>query len=224
MSFRTFGWFGPYCATTPAQEPLNLIVHDYESPAAAPQSGGRVNFPLDVAMKVFWEAATFQITSTVSATIGATSRTDTVNVAVNWGQIEDSQEVFTPRQGLNLAKEMLCAINPAIVGGYHTLYRESSPGGRSFQFGLAPQPNVRNGLLALNLFCVHEIGALFPASEVFQRIKLFSEQPQYGETTWQLVTPWGSYTLPLTISRPSQMNNNSLTITVTAADPAARHA
>lgn len=227
MGFKTIGWFGPYCAenTPNGRDPKEFIVHDYNSQEAAPQQiGGNVKFPLDVAMKIFWEASTFNIQSTIEATIGGTTKSDTVNVVVNWGQITDSTGFFNERGSISTAKEMLCAINPNQIKANHTLYREYVTNGRQFLFGISPQPYIDNGLLTFNFFCSHEIGPLFPVGEIFQKIKILEEQPQYGERIWNLYTPWGNYVLPLIVSRPLQTNTSVLSITVTGSNALERYA
>jgi hypothetical protein len=228
MSFRTLGWFGSDCPSIPTQffgpEIFSFAVHDYNNPLPAPQPiGGRVNFPLDIAMKIFWEAESYQIESNISATISDLTRSGSISINVPWGNIAEPLNFFPPRDRLNNAKEMLCSIknSPPAGNNLHTLNQTLS-GNRHF-FSITPRPWIADNLLVFGMVFQHDIGILFPADQVFIETKTFQTQPQYGTGSWQLNSPWGNFSLPMTISRPIQISG-SFSITVSGADPETRYA
>jgi hypothetical protein len=127
-NFRTIGWFGSECYTPatrfvppqgfiPSQLPY-MNIRKFWNPLLEPKpanqpSGYQGDFPLELAMKIFWEAETITMTSniTTSTTFGPISASGTSTI--KWGSYND--ESFPPttnlRDGVLTAKEMLCHID-----------------------------------------------------------------------------------------------------------------
>lgn len=221
MSFYTHGWFGPYCPRIETGFLASFNVHDFNNPAPAPQPiGGRVNFPLDVAMKLCWEVDEYIINSTVSGpeANGPQIRTSNLNLNISWGEVSDFSNFFTERPSLEKAVEMLCVLgkDSTIDREWTTLLRENY-----YTFAMPNRPYFYDNLLSYPIGWSHalpengaiEIGTLVPEPLSGANVREF----------FQLSTPWGSFTLPY--ARRNIINSSSsLSITVTAADPQERYA
>jgi hypothetical protein len=221
MSFRTLGWFGPNCPNIISPSifggPASGNVHDFNNLAPPPQSiGGRVDFPLDVAMKLCWEVDQYIINSSITDPINGTS---TLNLTVTWGSVYDFAGFFLPRPSLQTAKEMLCVKGKNTTAARaSTLYREDY-----YTFAMPHRPDIYQNLLNYRLIWQHFHPD--PSGGGFDLSTAVSENiiGSFVVESFQLSTPWGNFTLPYT-RRAIIGSSSSLSITVTAADPAVRYA
>jgi hypothetical protein len=249
MSFLTLGWFGSNCPSPPfdAFGQGNYTGMDMYDFSTGDQSS---EFPLAIAMKLFWEAQEFLIEATVTGAgeILVNNESQEVIVTRNiartvlWGGIQgyDSAD----RAPFSDAKSALCGIlqqgGPFIDGGAHTAYKDDSSDETIVNFIIWRRPFlVENRLVA-----PFEVRALINVSlqSVFpsKAIGTIATQPErlIGETvgTFQelensclWVTPWGNVNSPLYGSITGNegrqfQTTGSMSITVTAADPATRYA
>jgi hypothetical protein len=222
MSFYTNGWFGPYCPLTIPPSifggQASFNVHDFDNPAPPPQPiGGRVNFPLDVAMKMCWEANQYIINSSITSPV---SGTNTVNLSVTWGSVYDFSGFFIPRPNLETAKEMLCVMGGTAgqEGEWTTLYRENV-----YSFAMPFRPSIYQGVLSYQLGWTHNhptsAGSGLSLSTVISENNIGS----FIIEQFQLLTPWGNFSVPYR-RLPVVGSSSSLSITVTAANPQGRYA
>lgn len=142
--FRCIGTFGPYCptvlpSTTPGFSPYvragNLrLVAQSVAEQMSPQQQLSV-FPTELAMKIFWEADTINMTASVTTQyLALGSVTGTCNRTIVWGSYDVNvpgfQNLNDLRQGVETAAEMLCHISDecslpgAATFPTHTLFRE----------------------------------------------------------------------------------------------------
>jgi hypothetical protein len=236
--FRTRGWFGPQCPTLGSLYFDDFNIHDFSDPSPAPQPiGGRVNFPLDIAMKIFWEAQSFQINSFIEATVNGETKSDTKNITIPWGAFVTAsfQQGDFQRQSVETAKEMLCILqNPSSsIASWHTFSTSflNSPLPATWYSFFLLNPSISTFPAAIDLLIFemewrHDITLLFGSQ--FQQIVITagSTRPNIGPVnigSWNLNTPWGNFSLPLWGSG-GRVVDASVTITVTAADPAVRYA
>lgn len=240
--FRTRGWFGPQCPLTAPVFFLPLSFHDFNNTEDLPPQpiGGNVSIPLDVAMKIFWNASTYRIQSSLTATVDNVTRSESKDLIINWGDVSDARlgigggGIYPPRSGLTTAKEMLCEIQKQPIP-INTLYTERPLGLFSadiaFELGAAPwlQTFGNRRVLRLPLDFAHSLRMLFPNPlglvGAYHVTRPFFNEGGVTPTpsgNWSLNTPWGNFAFPL-YSFPT-VTSNSLTITVTEADPEERFA
>jgi hypothetical protein len=236
MSFRTLGWFGPLCPNPlPPDPPFASSPNEFKATRMYNlQTRERINeFPLDIAMKIFWEADTIAIDGffTVEYTAQGGARavaTVAGETSVSWGAIDIFNPLFVAnRPPIATAKEMLCTIQKAGNAGIHTLHETDT--------SFSPRMIIRilrqiwgDGTAAYAPFSINFEGAVTTqAGAQIITTSVFPENaPQVGAANW--ITPWGNAMSPLFFSRTPIGNvihlDSSMTITVTAADPAVRYA
>lgn len=235
MSFRTFGYFGPLCPLPVPQagpySPPNVLnnMRMYNI-----LSGERIDeFPLDVAMKIFWEAETISINGFITAEYttpqgGRAVGTLSGGTSVQWGEVNEvSPFPFTPyRPPMASAKEMLCTIQKAGNLGIHTFHSTLS----SISPRMAIEIRRRDfgdGQISYAPFSINFEGAYTTSQGVQIFVLPFTNAGRVpvGNANW--ITPWGNVSTPLFFS-PFYGNEthiaSEMTITVTAANPTTRYA
>lgn len=237
MSFRTIGWFGAECAN------LSSTVNNmrlYRAGSAPPPNG----LPLELAMKIFWEADKITISGQITTENLQTTFSNSVNETVNWG----TYRLFGSniRDFVATAKEMLCFINsknklmPSPMFPWHTAFIENKIGGvvppsdsgrtwsTNYSVIIEPRPyyNPNTGALYAPFSFGLENSGLISGPNGFGVGQLAYSQtsapPQEKPfVNASLITPWGNAQIE-TIATQTVVSG-SLTITVTAADPATRY-
>lgn len=179
MSFQTIGWFGADCYTStenivfpqvPTQMP-NMVVWKFWNPNLNPQptdlpAGYQGNFPLELAMKIFWESATITMNASLTSTEGNFTISSSISAAINWGGFDDqvTAQVGFPylenlRVGIGTAKEMLCHINSdnqlqpnpmPLYNSSHTVLRRQRQLGVRTRPNLPPEPYGDRWIIAIN--------------------------------------------------------------------------
>jgi len=190
-------------------------------------------FPVDIAMKLFWEALTFNVTASITANFGGLVGTTTIsqNQTFNWGVIaSDPPTVFDPRSGLITATEALCAIqeSPDLFPDLrsHTLFIKDQIV-NTIQTRLSFEMSTKelyliDGILHAPFSVGFQAGtAIIQTGSNF--LTQFPPQLLGNSATWN--TPWGNTSTPLRgASQGNPIIAGSITITVTAADPEVRYA
>jgi hypothetical protein len=214
MSFRTIGWFGPQCPRLPNVFETNagMVMYDYEKSERVKE------FPLDLAMQIFWGAQTITANFAIDYTISGISYSESRQIVVQWGEIAFASGSVLDRAPVTTASAMLCNVqNPQ--SQIHTFKETINSGGGNGDiqtfFGINRRPTL--GLKKLH--------APFSAQIAFEGsvAALSTSNTQGGiiAGTCQWNTPWGNAQTPL--RRFGAATGGSMTITVTAADPATRY-
>jgi hypothetical protein len=219
MSFRTIGWFGPQCAER------------IQSFQIADRMRLGNDFPLELAMKIFWEAATFQIVGSVTTQNGTGSDalivTNNVDHTFDWGAWTYSPPNGFDRPTATKAHELLCR-------DYHTLYDAQtlkttndanwSSRVRGFinRAPFAPSIYQKDTIYAPFQFSIDNAGIVSRLNGIFlSAVRDGAGQTEAEGPNANIETPWGNYSCPTRIGTAVQ--SASMTITVTAADPATRY-
>jgi hypothetical protein len=246
--FRKFGFFG--------ESPGSC---EYINQGIAPewtgmemfnlQTNQRTNFgfPLDLAMKIFWEAQSFTIrtsvivdnTSVGEICCGCPPGNYTTTDTFQWGSIPLQLNAVPYTKALDIVcrpgvsvvfdgvfdQELdvfQCDAPPFSEGGFDPPPFQGSADYRTV-FGMPSVPFAANSMVHASFFVTHEIfrsgGNAFVRASPLRITNLLSYENSNG-CLW--ITPWGNATSPLYgyINAASA----SMTITVTAADPAIRYA
>jgi hypothetical protein len=236
MNFHTLGWFGPLCPDPlPPSPPLASSPNEFKATRMYNlQTNERINeFPLDIAMKIFWEADTIAIDAffTIQYTISGVTQVATIagGTSAQWGEIDFFNPVSTipNRPPIASAKEMLCTIQKTGNDGIHTFHSTDS--------SLSPRMIIQirqriygDETAAYAPFVINFEGGPVPqtGAQIITTSVFPAAAVQVGFANW--ITPWGNATSPLFFSRIPVGNvthlNSSMTITVTAAAPAVRYA
>jgi hypothetical protein len=235
MSFRTLGWFGPECflSTTRWNVAPPKYLEIYNS-----QTGSNQDFPLELAMKIFWESQTISINASLtwvrffSGPQQYVPFTASYNETLNWGERRSNFiDLPSARTGLQTAKELLCSSSHTtlLLSGGNT-----GGGTGELQFDISRRP-----------FAIYENGGYRIFAPIFVLVRSGSgagvvdnnEFPiqdvaeQMGECL--ITTPWGNTSSPIIVAPPqtqpdgfvlSFVESVSIAIDFTAADPATRYA
>lgn len=233
-NFRTIGWFGSEC---PVKDVLaeNMVL--YTPDETPPPARG---LPLEVAMKIFWEAQTINISGSITTENLESSFSNSINETFEWGAYISASPINTIRSSVATAKEMLCFINsenqltPAPAFPWHTAFSGSKSGGftedgkewfTTYGVLIYPQPfynPITKKLCAPISFAIDN-GGLISAENGFgldrRLANGFTTKPFVNAT---IVSPWGTYSFETVASY--SVSSGNLTLTVTAADPEVRYA
>jgi hypothetical protein len=237
MSFRTLGWFGPNCPLplppppttfSPPNEFKDTRMYNLQTKEIVNE------FPLDIAMKIFWEAKTISVDASVTASYpisggGTETGTLTGETSAEWSEI--SRPEFASRQPVQTAKELLCILKQpsSLFPNNHT--------NKATDFSVSPRLSIiirareftdENVLYAP--FLINVEGAIAPqptqfGAQIFTTSVASINANQVGVANW--TTPWGNTTSPLFFSASGGAGphvSSFMNITVTAADPATRYA
>jgi hypothetical protein len=227
MSFRTIGWFGPQC-------PQKIFSYQIIDRMKLSQNSVGDDFPLELAMKIFWEAATFQIVGSVTTQNGtgsdALTVTNNVDHTFDWGAWTYSPPNGFDRPTATKAHELLCR-------DYHTLYDAQtlkttnganwSSWVRGFinRAPFAPltySTDTIKNIYAPFQFFIDNAGIVSRLNGIFlSAVRDGAGQTEAEGPKATIETPWGDYSCPTRIGTAVQ--SASMTITVTAADPATRY-
>jgi hypothetical protein len=235
MSFRTLGWFGPECFQSDgrwvAAPPKYLEIYNS-------QTGSNQDFPLELAMKIFWESQTISINASLtwvrffSGPPRYVSFTASYNETLNWGERRANfTSLPSERTGLQTAKELLCSSS-------HTTLLLSSVneggGDGELQFEIFKRP-----------FAIYENGGYRIFAPIFVLVRSGSATGFVNNNEWPIqdvaeqmgecliTTPWGNTSSPIIVPPPqtqpdgfvlSFVESVSMSIDFTAADPATRYA
>jgi hypothetical protein len=217
MAFRTKGWFGPQCPVFPNPPPQALEIYDS-------QSGTNPEFPLEIATKIYWEASSYRVQADIDYRFwdgeGYESFVDSADETIEWCQAAPFNNP-PARQGLLTAKELLCSF-------YHTdvtILRDFFF--LQFRVGKTPEGGGSKIFMPLE--------AAFQGNSVgFVRLNTGRFPNQIVMGTGEIITPWGNVEVPLFVRELfldatdgfvlGFTQSASMTITVTAADPAVRYA
>lgn len=226
MSFRTIGLFGPRC-------PEKLQSYQIPDRMRLSQNPVGNDFPLELAMKIFWEAEMFYITASVVTKNGDGIFTQNVAHSFPWGSWRyhyygvDRVPGWDDRPSATNAKDLLCR-------DYHTF---SSVSTSRMDNGVAWQSNVwclinRVPFAAPSTYQTDAIYAPFrfyiDNTGLTSRLNgiILSPFRGVGQTETEgpsanIETPWGNYSCPTRIG--IEVESVSMTITVTASDPTTRY-
>jgi hypothetical protein len=246
MSFRTLGYFGPECPTPP-QFPFEGQFNKMRLVPQAQASG--YDFPLELAMKIFWESATLQITGSVTTDINGTF-TSTVDETFSWGSYRDDTFPANARDTITRAKDLLClkkstpltALHGNLTFGSHTIFRKnitrSRPSGGTWNtviFGFIREVPYLDSFVAQTRIyapfqCFIENSGLTGAPNGIYldpfapraTAPFTGGSPTLEGPTASITTPWGNFSAPTRIGQA--VTSSSLSITVTAADTSVRYA
>jgi hypothetical protein len=241
MSFRTLGWFGPNCPLPlpPPPTPFSPPQEFKDTRMYNLQTKETVNeFPLDIAMKIFWEAETISFEASVSALFffqnQLTSGSFSGSESAVWSEIDLDLSPSSAREPVQTAKELLCILKrpSSLFPNNHTV---------KLQAGNLPRTNIAiqsrefaDEEFLYAPFSISIEGGLGPPSEfgtfsagaqIFTTSVASINANQVGFANW--ITPWGNATSPLFFSGifgTETHVSSSMTITVTAANPATRYA
>jgi hypothetical protein len=220
MSFRTLGWFGPACPFTPTVGTWEgMEMYDFSSETQLSQ------FPLDIAMKIFWEAQTITVDASVTFPLSGSSATRSGSITSAWGEFDRRGGTIGSqfnRPFFENAKSALCPI--ANSSGTHTYKEEifsAVPVSSGFliEFIIQRRPYFVNNKLIAPFFAALAVGV-----GVEIRTSPRSDVGTLMPNTCLWITPWGNVNSPLYRASGGASTTGSMTITVTAADPAARYA
>jgi len=232
--FNTLGWFGPLCPLpVPAAGPFsppnvlnNMRMYNI-------LNGQRIDeFPLDIAMKIFWEAEAISIDGFITAEYTTPQGNRAVatlsgGTSVQWGEVNPVGPFpFTPyRPPIATAKEMLCTIQKLGNFGLHTFHSTLSSVSPRMSIEIVRR-DYGDGQISYAPFSMNFEGSLSPSQgvQIFSRPWTNAGRVPVGAANW--ITPWGNTTTPLFFSALFGSETHiasALTITVTGADPAVRY-
>lgn len=212
------------------------------------QTNQRTNFgfPLDLAMRIFWEAQAFTITTTVAVDdtnvfelcCGCPPGNYTTIETFQWGSIPLQPNAIPHTRAIDIVCRPTvsvvfdgvfdqeldvfeCDPPPLVEGGFDPPAFEGSASYRTV-FQIPAVPFAANSLLHAPFFVTHEIGrsagnATVIASPI-RSTNLLSYENASG-CTW--ITPWGNATSP--IYGYINAASASMSIVVTGADPNERY-
>jgi hypothetical protein len=245
--FRKFGFFGESTGCA------------YPNQGVAPQWSGmemfnlqtnqRTNFgfPLDLAMRMFWEAQAFTITTSVivddtsvaELCCGCPPGNYTTTNTFQWGSIPLQPNAIPHTKALDIVcrpnvsvvsdgvfdQELdvfECDAPPLVEGGFDPLPFEGSASYRTL-LQIPAIPFAANSMLHAPFFVTHQIersaGNANVIASPLRSTNLLSYENPNG-CSW--ITPWGNATSP--VYGYINAASASMTITVTAADPEIRYA
>jgi hypothetical protein len=228
-NFRTFGWFGTDCRFGTLQD-SDLEMYDFATQTASQK------FPLDIAMKIFWEADTITVEAYRGPVFGLPEFTTSMDI--NWGEnrtvqnIDGTESVIQQlRPYLTTAKEAVCILS-GINNNFEPLtfkrvdYLFGSRGGTLTFSAFRPyygRSSTNNTKIYAPFTIEHgDIGGVTSVSN----FNLIGNNPlfpnTYGVCFW--VTPWGNFETPVRFNTTFPQFVSNFTVTVTAADPNIRYA
>lgn len=242
MAFSTIGWFGPECPF------YNYIVYPdqlYDKMRIMPANlVTGFDFPLELAMKIFWEAQSFSVSSSLTTFNQGREFSSQFNYVAEWGSFDLAFNQFgNSRPTITRAKELLCIKkNPPPFSQYHG---NLSFGSHTFvsklelytwEFGtwsagsgifLGPQMVIDPATNEMHFYfsVSHDhggiisgpVGVTFGPNKATNRGVIVTDGPPVT-----MITPWGNYSCPMTMTQT--VVDASMTVTVTAADPSVRYA
>jgi hypothetical protein len=244
-SFRTVGWFGPEC---PAQNVFYVPFPPKYMEIYDSKTGSNPIFPLEMAMKIFWESEEIKINASMvwkRLTLSLVTQTFTSNFndTIKWGSINfDSFEEPEEREFVETAKEMLCYIkNNSTSQSNHTIMQRAPNPNNQYYFNILNRPYIYKENPSLKDYKLYApIDFFLTAGAGFARLlshdfygTISGSVPQMTMGNAQILSPWGNTEVPILIPPPtidsdgtitSFIESVSISIEFTAADPDVRYA
>jgi hypothetical protein len=238
MNFRTLGWFGPNC---PLNDPFYPFFPPQYMEIYDSVTGSNFNFPLETAMKIFWEASGIIVSASLvwkRLLAGQFIKfSSNFNETIQWGEVFAGP---SQRGSVGTAKEMLCFLNEEF--GYNTfkVITQNAQTNSVLSFTIDKAPFIYfYGTDAYKLFMPLRVRVSAGSgwAEIQSRNAYgppFSPDiPQLTMGACNIFTPWGNTSTPLLISPNSKdsggtvtafVESASMSITVTGANPETRYA